>query len=85
VNTLQVQRQYSNGLSRPNIEQALIAAGKDLNDVKPPDLGGVEDFHTSGRIATGQLAEVAEITSHDEVLDAGSGIGGTIYKRAGCL
>ncbi|MDA8300591.1 MAG: class I SAM-dependent methyltransferase [Actinomycetota bacterium] len=77
MKTLQVQRQYSTGLLRPNIEQALIAAGKDLNHIQPADLGAVEDFHTSGRIATGQLAEVAEITSSDEVLDAGSGIGGT--------
>ena len=33
--------------------------------------------HTMGRLATSQLAELATITSEDEVLDAGSGIGGT--------
>jgi sarcosine/dimethylglycine N-methyltransferase len=77
VKTLLVQRQYSTGLSRNNIEQALLAAGKDLDHIQPADLGALEDFHTSGRIATGQLAERAEITSHDQVLDAGSGIGGT--------
>lgn len=69
--------QYSTGLSRHNIKQAIRAAGKDLDDLRPADLGPLEDFHTMGRIATSQLAELAKITSEDEVLDAGSGIGGT--------
>jgi SAM-dependent methyltransferase len=37
----------------------------------------LEDYHTLGRIATAQLAELARITSQDRVLDAGTGIGGT--------
>jgi sarcosine/dimethylglycine N-methyltransferase len=37
----------------------------------------LEDFHTLGRIATSELAEQAAITAADQVLDAGSGIGGT--------
>ena len=77
METPQVDRQYSTGLSRHNIEQALIAAGKDLDHIQPADLDVVEDIHTLGRIATSQLAELAEINSCDEVLDAGSGIGGT--------
>jgi sarcosine/dimethylglycine N-methyltransferase len=72
-----IDAQYSTGLSRHNIEQALIAAGKDLERLQPADLGPLEDFHTMGRIATSQLAELAKITSEDEVLDAGSAIGGT--------
>jgi ubiquinone/menaquinone biosynthesis C-methylase UbiE len=73
----QIDAQYSTGLSRHNIERALIAAGKDLGRLQPADLAPLEDFHTMGRIATSQLAELANITSQDEVLDAGSGIGGT--------
>ena len=69
--------QYATGLSRQHIEQALTAAGKDLGRLTPADLGALEDFHTMGRIATGQLAELAEITGQDRVLDAGAGIGGT--------
>jgi sarcosine/dimethylglycine N-methyltransferase len=79
--------QYSTGLSRQNIEQALIAAGKDLGHLQPADLGPLEDFHTMGRIATSQLADLAKITSEDEVLDAGSGIGGTarfLADKYGC-
>jgi sarcosine/dimethylglycine N-methyltransferase len=72
-----VASQYATGLSRSDIERALIAAGKDLNHLEPTDLDVVEDFHTLGRIATSQLAELAEISCRDHVLDAGSGIGGT--------
>ena len=77
MNATQIHAQYSTGLSRRNIEQALIAAGKDLDHLRPADLGLLEDFHTMGRYATSQLVDLLEITSEDEVLDAGSGIGGT--------
>ncbi len=77
MKTAQIDSQYSTGTSRRNIEQALIAAGKDLSDIQAEDLSALEDFHTLGRIATGQLAELAGIGNHVEVLDAGSGIGGT--------
>jgi sarcosine/dimethylglycine N-methyltransferase len=69
--------QYSTGLSRRNIEQSLLAAGKDLDHLAPADLGPLEDFHTMGRIATSQLVDLVDMTPDDEVLDAGSGIGGT--------
>jgi sarcosine/dimethylglycine N-methyltransferase len=82
-----IAAQYSTGLSRRNIEQALINAGKDLHHLVPADLGLLEDFHTMGRYATSQLLELIEITSTSEVLDAGSGIGGTarfVADRCGC-
>jgi sarcosine/dimethylglycine N-methyltransferase len=87
MKTLEIDSQYSTGLSRRNIERALIAAGKDLNHLHPADLAALEDFHTLGRVATGQLAELAGITTNDEVLDAGSGIGGTarfLADQFGC-
>jgi sarcosine/dimethylglycine N-methyltransferase len=79
--------QYSTGLSRHNIEHALLAAGKDIGTLQPADLGPLEDFHTMGRIATAQLVELAGITRDTRVLDAGSGIGGTarfVADRFGC-
>ena len=82
-----IQNQYSTGLSQRNIERALASAGKDLDHLQPADLGLLEDFHTMGRIATGQLVELAEITSATRVLDAGSGIGGTaryVADHCGC-
>ena len=77
MNHTQVHHQYSTGLSRPGIERALAAAGKDLDHLAPADLDLLEDFHTMGRIATTQLIDLVDITTDDEVLDAGSGIGGT--------
>ncbi|OBH59867.1 class I SAM-dependent methyltransferase [Mycobacterium sp. E2479] len=72
-----IENQYSTGLSRPNIERALIDAGKDLERLAPADLAPLEDFHTMGRFATAQLVEVCRVTDDDRVLDAGSGIGGS--------
>jgi SAM-dependent methyltransferase len=82
-----IQNQYSTGLSRNNIEQALITAGKDLDRLAPADLGPLEDFHTMGRYATAQLVDLAQITNESRVLDAGSGVGGTaryVADRYGC-
>lgn len=82
-----VENQYATGLSRRNIERALIAAGKDLDHLAPADLALLEDFHTMGRIATAQLVELAGITDASAVLDAGSGVGGTaryVADRYGC-
>jgi sarcosine/dimethylglycine N-methyltransferase len=77
MNDTQIHTQYSTGLSRRNIEQALVAAGMDLHHLQPADLGPLEDFHTMGRIATSQLVDLIDIGTEDQVLDAGSGIGGT--------
>jgi hypothetical protein len=38
MNDTLIRAQYSTGLSRRNIEQALIAAGKDLDHLQPSDL-----------------------------------------------
>jgi SAM-dependent methyltransferase len=87
VTDIQIQTQYSTGASRRAIEQALVAAGKDLGHLRPADLALLEDFHTMGRIATAELADLAGITPGDEVLDAGSGIGGTaryLAERCRC-
>src|SRR5271165_3169622 len=77
MNDTQTDAQYSTGASRRNIERALVAAGLGLDHLGPADLGPLEDFHTMGRYATSQLVDLLGITTEDEVLDAGSGIGGT--------
>jgi ubiquinone/menaquinone biosynthesis C-methylase UbiE len=79
----EIGTQYATGLSRQSIERALVSAGKDIAHLTPADLGALEDFHTMGRIATGQLAGLAGITGQDSVLDAGTGIGGTARFLAG--
>jgi len=77
MNDTRIHAQYSTGVSRRNIEQALVAAGKNLDHLQPADLGLLEDFHTMGRYATSQLVNLIGITPENEVLDAGTGIGGT--------
>ena len=68
-----IDAQYATGVSRRGVENALIAAGKDLGHLAPEDLWLLEDFHTMGRIATTQLVDLIGITSETEVLDAGTG------------
>lgn len=83
----QIPPQYATGTSRKNIEQALLAAGKDLDRLAPADLAMLEDFHSGGRLATYQLVELVDLTPATEVLDAGTGIGGTaryLADRFGC-
>jgi len=87
MTTTRIDEQYSTGLSRHNIEQALRAAGKDLDHLRPADLAPLEDFHTMGRIATSQLVDLLGIGPDTNVLDAGSGIGGTarfVADTCGC-
>src|SRR5580658_8004872 len=74
---MRLDQQYASGLSKDRIGEALVAAGLDPGNLRRSDLAPLEDFHTMGRIATSQLAELAQIERSDEVLDAGSGVGGT--------
>jgi SAM-dependent methyltransferase len=78
---------YTTGTSKAGIEQALVAAGKDLAGLSDADLAMLEDYHTGGRIATMQLVDLVGVTPDTEVLDAGTGIGGTaryLASRFGC-
>ena len=50
-------------------------------------LGGFDEFHSGGRMATDQLAALLALTPDDVVLDAGSGLGGAsryLADRFGC-
>ena len=78
-----VEQHYSTGLTRANIERALIGAGKDPTALEPADLAMLEDFHTMGRFAPVALADLAGVGPEDRVLDAGTGIGGGARFLAG--
>jgi ubiquinone/menaquinone biosynthesis C-methylase UbiE len=87
MNDTAIPSQYVTRTSRPDIEQALVAAGKDLDRLQVADLAMMEDYHTGGRIATGQLVDLVDLSPDSEVLDAGTGIGGTaryLAARFGC-
>lgn len=55
---------------------ALKAAGKDIEHLTPDDLAPVDEFHSGGRNATVRLAQLAQISGCERVLDVGCGIGG---------
>ena len=63
---MSLDQQYATGLSRERIQHALVAAGLDLDNLQLGDLAPLEDFHTMGRIATLQLAELAQIERSDD-------------------
>ena len=82
---IKIETQYTTGAVRQAIEQALVGAGRDLDHLRPADLALLEDFHTMGRIATAELVGLVAIAEQDNVLDAGSGIGGTArYVAESC-
>lgn len=68
---------YATGAILERIKAGLAAAGVDPTAPSPADLKLVDEFHTGGMEATEALLEPLAIMSEMEVLDVGSGIGGT--------
>jgi sarcosine/dimethylglycine N-methyltransferase len=60
----------------PIVLEALVAAGRPTQPLEPDDLAALDEFHGLGRAATLALAELADISPGDRVLDLGAGIGG---------
>jgi SAM-dependent methyltransferase len=71
-----VARHYGQAGIAEAILAALAAAGKDIERLTPDDLAPIDEFHTRGRAATVDLAELLRLESAHRVLDVGSGIGG---------
>ena len=59
------------------IASALKALGRDMAALAPDDLAPVDEFHVRGREATAELAALVEPAPGTEILDLGSGLGGT--------
>lgn len=71
-----VEAHYGRGDLRARIEDALQKAGLGDGPLDPDELALVEEFHTLGRPATIELAELAGIDRGAMILDVGAGIGG---------
>ncbi len=82
-----VQAHYARPDLGSRILAALEKAGKDIEHLTPEDLAPVDAFHIRGRAATLELAQAAGIDSTMQILDVGSGIGGTsrcLAREFGC-
>ena len=78
-----VKKQYGIGEIWQKIETGLNLAGKDINTLTLDDLARIDEFHTRGRAATREVAEMANLKASDLVLDVGCGLGGTARYLAG--
>jgi len=71
----------------PNLAERILEglrmAGKDPESLGADDLAPVDEFHIRGREATEELAGLLELKAGSEVLDIGSGLGGTARFLAG--
>ncbi len=82
-----VARHYTTGAITERILTALESLGVEIASARPEDLKPVDEFHTGGMEATLALLDQLDITPKTDVLDIGSGIGGTartLAARYGC-
>ncbi len=77
-----VENYYGFGGIMDKIEAGLKLAGKDIYSLTIDDLAPVDGFHTRGREATRELAELSGFKPSDRVLDVGCGLGGTVRYLA---
>ena len=77
-----VEKHYSFDGLMEKIETGLHLAGKDINALTISDLAPIDAFHSRGRKATLELAELAQIQASDLILDVGCGLGGTARHLA---
>jgi len=68
---------YGIGNIFEKIKTGLRSAGKDIDSLTVDDLLPIDEFHTRGRKATREIAELSNIKASDLVLDVGCGLGGT--------
>ncbi|RDE24609.1 class I SAM-dependent methyltransferase [Motiliproteus coralliicola] len=69
----------NNPTPNPLVERvlnALVADGRDLQQLKPEQLVALDQFHLRGKIATEELATLLSAKPGERLLDLGAGVGG---------
>ena len=80
-----IQTHYRSAGLIDRILAGLTAAGKNPESPTIEDLAPADEFHSLGRVATKELAELAALEPGTRVLDVGSGLGGPArYLAATC-
>jgi SAM-dependent methyltransferase len=74
--TRSVNAHYGRSNLGTTILDALREAGKDPDNLSYEDLAPVDQFHSRGRAATRELAQLAGLHGGEKVLDMGGGLGG---------
>lgn len=72
-----IKQQYGTGGLGELILSGLRTQGKNSESFRPQDLAAVDQFHTGGRAATMELAQLAKVRAGAKVLDVGGGLGGS--------
>ncbi len=73
---MDIEEHYSNGGLLARVLDALRAEHGDLAALTLDDLAPLDEFHTRGRAATRELAELGALEAGTQLLDVGSGLGG---------
>ena len=76
ANESSVSAHYARGDLIAALESGVARLGKTTRTVTVDDLAPVDEFHIGGREATEELVRQLGLSSADQVLDIGSGLGG---------
>lgn len=76
------EQSIAESYGRPNLKSIILTAyehaGIDIDRLTRDEITTFDEFDITGRDATRELADLAEIGTNDLVVDVGSGVGGPV-------